>query len=225
MAQGRGEGLTLIEKTITISRGDAEAQRCGMRCFRHGKRISAAVFILAVLGALAAFPATAGAESVDSLNPLFQTLATASFIPVAWERLRTPDQPLSRTRGVFLGRSAGGDWAGAVVHLSTPGYGGPIDLLVAFDTDGEIIKVNVFRHTETDCHVLGMTKGKFLDQFIGVSLLDQLRLLVGLIPRRRGDIQAMTDGTITSRAVSEAVAEARIVFHGLWGRNVYGKSP
>ena len=165
----------------------------------------------------AAVRVAAAAESVDSLNPLFQALPAAKFVPVDWERLKAPDQPLSRVRGVFLGRSDQGAWLGSVIHLSSPGYGGPIEILAAFDPAGSILRVIVFRHQETDCHVKGMTNGTFLQQFVGVSLVDQLKLLVGLARQQSGDIQAMTGGTITSRAVTEAVAEARVVFYRLWG--------
>lgn len=187
---------------------------------KHSRWAWMTIFFFIVPAMLGTLPKTAGAESVDSLNPLYQTLAADRFVPVSWERLRTPEQPLSRTRGVFLGRDSAGVWSGAVIHLSTPGYGGPIDLLVAFTPDGAITRVNVFRHTETDCHVTGMTKGSFLDQFRGVSLREQIRLLVGVTSRVKGDIQAMTNGTITSRAVTEAVAEARVVFYGLWGKTL-----
>lgn len=156
------------------------------------------------------------AESVNALNPLFETLPAAQFREVKdWEKANDPEFPFSRTKGVFIGESDQGEISGAVVHLSSPGYGGPIGMLVAFDPAGRIIKVNVFRHRETECHIRAMTQGTFLDQFNGVTLWDKLRMMVGLKPAGQGDIQAMTGGTITSRAVTEGVAEARQVFYKL----------
>lgn len=157
------------------------------------------------------------AEKVNDLNPLFQTLTAARFVEVQnWERIKEPDLPLSRVKEIFKGESKQGKWLGTVLHLVTPGYDGPIDIMIAFNPEGVISKVNVFRHSETPCHVIGMTKGKFLDQFNGITLVEKLRLLVGLKPVNRGDIQAMTSGTVTSRAVAEAVTEARKAFYKLY---------
>ncbi|HEX3045665.1 MAG TPA: FMN-binding protein [Bacillota bacterium] len=159
----------------------------------------------------------AARESVNALNPIFQALPAVRFVEVQnWERIRTPELPLSRVKGVFQGESEQGQWLGTVIHLMTPGYDGPIDLMVALNPEGVILKVNVFRHTETPCHVTGMTKGNWLDQFQGITLVDKLRMLIGLKPSAQGDVQAMTSGTVTSRAVTEAVAEARQAFYKLY---------
>jgi electron transport complex protein RnfG len=156
-------------------------------------------------------------ESVNSLNPIFQALPADRFVEVQnWERIRQPELPLSRVKGVFKGESEKGLWLGTAIHLVTPGYDGPIDLMVALNPEGVIIKVNVFRHTETPCHVTGMTKGNFLNQFHGITLGEKLRMLVGLKPSVQGEVQAMTSGTVTSRAVTEAVAEARQAFYKLY---------
>ncbi len=157
------------------------------------------------------------AESVDSLNPLFETVSAARFVEVReWEKARSIELPLSRTRGVFEAESEGGSTVATVVHLVTPGFAGPMGILVAFDLSGDILNVNVFRHSETQCHIVSLTDGRFQIQFRGVTVNDPLRLLVGKGATQRGDIQAMTGGTVTSRAVSEAVAEARKAFYALY---------
>lgn len=185
------------------------------------RRRSIVTFIPVALIAAAALLGTGGtilaAGSVDGLNPVYQTLPADRFDAVAWEQIRSESEPFSRTRGVFIGKDEGGKTVGAVVHMSTPDYGGPIDLLVAFSEKGTVSKVNVFKHAETDCHVLPMIKGNFLSQFNGVSLWDKLSLLLGLSAEKRGDIQSMTGGTITSKAIFDSVAEARVVFHRLFG--------
>lgn len=184
------------------------------------RRKSTIKFIPIALIVAAALLGTGGtilaSGGVNGLNPIYQTLPADRFDAVAWEQIKNESEPFSRTRGVFIGKDEAEKTVGAVVHMSTPGYGGPIDLLVAFDEKGTVSKVNVFKHTETDCHVLPMTKGNFLDQFNGVSLWNKLSLLVGLSAEKRGDIQSMTGGTITSKAIFDAVAEARVVFYRLF---------
>lgn len=160
---------------------------------------------------------TVDAEDVNSLNPLYETLPAARFSEVSnWEQLKNSELPFSHTKGVFKGESVQGEWLGTVVHMVTTGYGGPMGILVAFNPKGNITKVDVFKHNETQCHIAAMNKGKFLEQFVGVALLNKLRLLIELPTTGKGDIQAMTGGTVTSRAVTEGVSEARKVFYKLY---------
>ncbi len=150
-------------------------------------------------------------ESVEDLNPLGQALAARRFLPVeGWDQARSLEHPLPRTQGMFLGLSDDGGLAGAVVHLVGVGYGGPIGLLVAFDPAGTILRVLILKDNETECHVLGLSSGSWLRQFIGVQLAQKIRLLVGMNAAGRGDIDAMSGGTVSSRAITEAIAEARL---------------
>ena len=169
--------------------------------------------LLILFTLLLAAPLGAG-ESVDDLNPLYQALPAARFEPLAgWERIRTPEQPLSRMTGMFTGRSAEGAMIGVVAHLVTPGWGGPMGLLVSFDPAGTVLRVSVLQHNETQCHVPGLGTGAMLTRFIGIELAQKIRLLVGLQKEKPGDVEAVSGGTVSSRAITEAVAEARIAFH------------
>ncbi len=163
---------------------------------------------------LIAFPTPhLAGESVDSLNPLFAALPAARFVAVdGWERIRDPAIPLSRVSGLFLGIAADGSVAGSVVHVLSPGYGGDIALLAAFDPKGTLLRVNVVRHAETRCHVEALEDGSFLRRFEGLAPGDRIRLVVGAPGGAKGDIDAMSGGTVTSKAVSEGVAEARIAW-------------
>lgn len=157
------------------------------------------------------------AEGPDSLNPLFEALPAGHFAEVpGWERIRESGLPFSRTKGVFSGTSLEGKPVGTVFHMVSPGYGGPVQLLVSFNPDGQTMKVDVFKHQETDCHIQAMKKGGFLTQFEGISLREKLRLLIGMKASEPGDVQAMTGGTVTSKAVFDAVAEARVAYHELY---------
>ncbi|MEW6548312.1 MAG: FMN-binding protein [Spirochaetota bacterium] len=157
----------------------------------------------------------AGASSsVDSLNPLFAALPAARFVALdGWEAIRSAEIPLALTSGIFTGLSADGKVEGHVVHVVTPGYGGDIALLVSFDKEGSVLKVSVIRHNETQCHIKGLTDGSFLSQFPGIGLMTKIRLMVGKKKEGHGDIDAMSGGTVTSRALTEGIAEARIAFY------------
>lgn len=182
---------------------------------KSGLRIMAVILVTTIL-ITGVSRLTIGEAAVNALNPLFETLAAGRFTAVKdWERVKDLDQPLTLVKGVFRGESEAGAWVGIIVQLESPGYAGPVKILVAFDPEGKITKVNVYRHNETDCHIIGMTKGNFLEQFKGISFFHQLRMLIGVKPEKTGDIQAMTSGTITSRAVTVAVSEARVVMYRL----------
>lgn len=177
--------------------------------------------VLALLTLSLSLPAS---ESVDALNPLFKTYPAERYVAVEdWEAIRNPDLPLVMTTGVFRANSGLNALPATVIHLESLGYGGAVGVLVAFDPAGTILRVNVFRHNETQCHVVALADGRFTGQFAGISMTDKLRLLVGGTPSGRGDVQAMTGGTVTSRAVGAAVAEARTAFYQLKEKGFLGK--
>jgi hypothetical protein len=153
-------------------------------------------------------------ETINALNPLFGALPAARFISLeGWERIRTADFPLAKISGIFLGESSDGKKEGVVIHVITPGYGGDIALLVSFDMEGRLLRVPIIKHDETQCHVPGLKDGSFLGQFLGLGLADKIRLMVGRSKERIGDIDAMSGGTVTSRALADGIAEARIGFY------------
>ena len=99
---------------------------------------------------------------------------------------------------------------GAVVEVITPGYSGPITILVGVGTDGRISRIKILANPDTPG--LGANAGSstyfvdrsrrltFFGQFEGKSVNDNFEV--------RSDIAAITASTITSRAVSVAVKAA-----------------
>ncbi|MDP2815417.1 MAG: FMN-binding protein [Rectinemataceae bacterium] len=153
-------------------------------------------------------------EAVNALNPLFGALPAARFVPIeGWEKIRTAEFPLTKISGIFIGESSSGEKEGVVIHVITPGYGGDIALLVSFDMEGKLLRVPIIKHDETQCHVPGLKDGSFLGQFLGLGLTDKIRLMVGKSKEKVGDIDAMSGGTVTSRALADGIAEARIGFY------------
>lgn len=94
---------------------------------------------------------------------------------------------------------------GYIIKAVHKGYGGPITMLVGFDSGGEIKGMKILSHTETpglgakiNEVRYGETGPWFLRQFAGKNARE-----ISL-----DDIQAVTAATISSKAVVEAVRES-----------------
>jgi len=94
----------------------------------------------------------------------------------------------------------------AVETFTNLGFSGEIKLMVGFSQDGSIIDIAVVKHAETPGLGDKMQKEKsdFSVQFMGKHP-DQFKLAV---KKDRGDVDAITASTITSRAYCEAVQRA-----------------
>lgn len=98
----------------------------------------------------------------------------------------------------------------AVETFTTLGFSGEFKLMVGFAPDGSIIDIAVIKHAETPGLGDKMEKGKsdFSLQFMGKHP-DSFNLAV---TKDRGDVDAITASTITSRAYCDAVKRAYAVF-------------
>lgn len=94
----------------------------------------------------------------------------------------------------------------AVETFTNEGFGGEIKLMVGFDPEGLIIDIAVVKHAETPGLGDKMEKGKsdFSLQFMGKDP-ENFNLAV---KKDRGDVDAITASTITSRAYCDAVKRA-----------------
>ena len=94
----------------------------------------------------------------------------------------------------------------AVETFTTQGFSGEFKLMVGFAPDASIIDIAVIKHAETPGLGDKMEKGKseFSVQFMGKHP-DSFNLAV---KKDRGDVDAITAATISSRAFSEAVEMA-----------------
>lgn len=101
----------------------------------------------------------------------------------------------------------GGEILGTAVETFTNlGFSGQFKLMVGFAPDGSIIDIAVITHAETPGLGNKMEKGKsdFSVQFMGKHP-DTFKLAV---KKDRGDVDAITASTITSRAYCDAVERA-----------------
>ena len=94
----------------------------------------------------------------------------------------------------------------AVETFTNIGFSGEFKLMVGFAPDGSIIDIAVIKHAETPGLGDKMEKGKsdFSVQFMGKHP-DSFNIAV---TKDRGDVDAITASTITSRAYCEAVTRA-----------------
>ena len=103
---------------------------------------------------------------------------------------------------IFLAYDQAGELIGFAGVGQGSGYGGPVEMLVGLDTEGQITGVKVVENRETPGFFRRLPAEDFFRQFLGVSARDDLRL--------GQDLDAASGATVSSEAVAAAVrAEAR----------------
>lgn len=106
--------------------------------------------------------------------------------------------------GLFAGKAADGRvLAYAVIGSSSAGYGGPIELMVGFTPDDQIITYQKLKASETPGLGTKLSSPAFMKQFKGLDAKQNIA-----VRKDGGTIDAITSATITSRAVCGAVNDA-----------------
>jgi Na+-translocating ferredoxin:NAD+ oxidoreductase subunit G len=111
---------------------------------------------------------------------------------------------------LYTARKGGGILGTAVETFTNQGFSGRFKLMVGFAPDGTIIDIAVLQHSETPGLGNKMEKSKsdFSLQFMGKNP-ETFKLAV---KKDRGDVDAITASTITSRAYCDAVQRAYKAF-------------
>jgi len=111
---------------------------------------------------------------------------------------------------LYTAREGGKILGTAVETFTNLGFGGLIKLMVGFAPDGTIIDIAVLQQSETPGLGNKMEKSKsdFSLQFMGKNP-ETFKLAV---KKDRGDVDAITASTITSRAYCDAVTRAYRAF-------------
>ncbi len=117
---------------------------------------------------------------------------------------------------VFRG-TAGGAFAGYAVVVEPKGYGGRMNLIAGIGADGSIVSVLLVSQNETPGLGSRASEPAFLDQFPGLAASDG-PAVVKKASDRKGDIQALTGATVTSRAVTRGIADALAIASDLAGK-------
>ena len=100
--------------------------------------------------------------------------------------------------------------AGYAIETSTAGFGGPLNLMVGFTSEGRICSTDVISHTETPGLGAKITDASshFRTQFESRNPAE-FNLA---IKKNGGDVDAISASTITSQAFTSAVAKAYSVY-------------
>lgn len=101
--------------------------------------------------------------------------------------------------------------AGYCVQVSVNGFGGAIEMMVGVDVNGEVTGVSILSMSETAGLGARASEPEFLEQFQGVEGSVELRKDNAV----RGEIDAISGATITSRAVTGGVTAALDAVAGL----------
>lgn len=115
---------------------------------------------------------------------------------------------VEKTR-VYLGRREGKPVAAVLSPISTPGYSGPIQLIVAVRFDGSLAGVRALSHRETPGlgDKIEEERSDWILGFAGKSLLDP-RPSDWQVKRDGGVFDQFTGATVTPRAIVHGVKSA-----------------
>lgn len=104
--------------------------------------------------------------------------------------------------------------AGYAIAVSPKGYGGAISMLVGVGPDGSVAGVTILAMNETPGLGTNASSPTFLGQYAGLFAEDA-PAVVKTETGRKGDIQALTGATVTSRAVTRGIDEALTIAQAL----------
>lgn len=111
----------------------------------------------------------------------------------------------------YVAYAADSTVAGYVVNAVSSGFGGPIKMMVGFYADGRICNTSVLEHSETPGLGAKCTDPRFADQFKSFDpAVSQLK-----VRKDKGDVDAITASTITSRAYCAAIENAVAVYNAV----------
>ncbi len=129
----------------------------------------------------------------------------------AFDKLLTKKVPDARGDDslLFTVAKTGDKTIGVAVNTwSDKGFGGLIYLMVGFLPDGTINNTAVLSHSETPGLGTKMTTHGFKDQFMGKNPAN----FILKVTKDKGDVDAITAATISSRAFCDAVDRAYKTF-------------
>ena len=101
---------------------------------------------------------------------------------------------------IFVGNDADGQVIGYAATATSPGYGGPIDVLVGVDPTGEVLGVEIVTQRESPGFFRLVTSSDLVAEYTGRAITDPLRL--------GEDLDAVTGATVSAEGVSNAVRAA-----------------
>lgn len=132
----------------------------------------------------------------------------------AMNRLLVADTFEELSEGNFWRATANAQTVGYIVEISSRGFAGPINMLVAVDTTGVVAGVEVVSHGETPGLGTPITEAWFTSQFeasYGPFIFTRST------PINYTEIPVLTGATVSTSAVIAGVNEAVELLHALQG--------
>jgi electron transport complex protein RnfG len=122
--------------------------------------------------------------------------------------IQSPDPLVTFEEGYEARRD--GQLAGAALRVSRGSYGGTIRILVGIGADNRISGVKILEHQDTPgLGANAASPSYYVDRAGGITFYGQFRDKSATDPFEvKGDVQAITASTITSRAVADSVRAA-----------------
>lgn len=110
----------------------------------------------------------------------------------------------NKTKAIRYKVEANGQPIGYVIRSEAKGYADMVSIIVAIDKEGVIKKVKISRERETEGYGNIIRSSKFLSHFLGKSLKKEFR-----IKSKGGEVDAISDATVSIEAVCNALINAR----------------
>ena len=160
--------------------------------------------LLAAVYAITAEPVKAAAEAklnkaISQVVPEFDSTPVESAVEVDGKTCK------------YYTVTKGGELAGYAIEASSSGFGGAISVMVGMTPDGVIYNTSVLSHSETPGLGAKCTDPAFADQFKGFD--PSVKSLS--VKKDKGDVDAITASTITSRAYCAALSNAVSAFKAI----------
>ena len=114
---------------------------------------------------------------------------------------------------MYLGRDAAGNPVGYAISTAVQGYGGQVKVMTGIDLTGVIVGVDVF-YNDDETPGLGKNTSNesFRDQYKGLSVKEDIIVSKDNSVGNAQTVDAVTSATISSRAVTRAVNDARCIY-------------
>ncbi len=167
--------------------------------------LSVLTVIAVVAGAVLAYVNSVTAPQIEKINA--ENLAAGIKAVMGSDDIQVSDPQDIDGYTVYTVTAGDNNLGQAIVTVDKNGFGGPLKVLVGFDTEGTILGYTVLEHAETPG--LGAKAGDWFQK-------DGKGCIIGMNPGKcnftvskdGGDIDAITASTITSRAFLRSVKSA-----------------
>ena len=110
-----------------------------------------------------------------------------------------------------VARNDNGDFVGCAIDVAPVGFGGPIKIKVGFNAEGVIWNTKVLSQAETPGLGAKCVEPAFAEQFQQFNPAEKILK----VQKDKGDVNAITASTITSRAYADGLATAVSVFQAI----------